>query len=144
KQTPEITNRKIIVSARNGAEANSLKRNLETQFNTFCQKISVPICTLTVEVNACADDLQKFREETKQEDRKLALEMVQNQQKQDQSKEKLAADKPFILGYPIKDEPVQMEEILEEEQRITVQGYIFAVEERKLRSGRSLLIIKAT
>src|SRR5699024_3966239 len=48
------------------------------------------------------------------------------------------------LGYPIKDEPVQMEEILEEEQRITVQGYIFAVEERKLRSGRSLLIIKAT
>src|SRR5699024_6494113 len=96
KQTPEITNRKIVVSARNEAEASSLRRNLEGQFNTFCQKISVPICTLAVEVKACADDLQKFREETKQEDRKLALEMVQNQQKQEQSKEKSQADKPFI------------------------------------------------
>src|SRR5699024_3251883 len=34
--------------------------------------------------------------------------------------------------------------IVEEERRVTVQGYVFAVDIRKLRSGRSLLIIKAT
>src|SRR5699024_10288300 len=44
----------------------------------------------------------------------------------------------------IQDEPVHMEEINEEEKRMTVQGYVFNVEVRKLRSGRSLLLIKAT
>src|SRR5690625_79385 len=42
------------------------------------------------------------------------------------------------------DEPIQMEEIQEEENRVTVQGYVFAVDIRKLRSGRSLLILKVT
>src|SRR5699024_1152712 len=54
------------------------------------------------------------------------------------------SNQPFMLGYKIQDDPVLMEEIQEEERRITVQGYIFDAEVRELRSGRSLLIIKAT
>src|SRR5699024_5589699 len=60
------------------------------------------------------------------------------------NKEETETEKPFTIGYGIQDEPVQMEEITEEERRITIQGYVFSAEVRELRSGRSLLIAKAT
>src|SRR5699024_2137627 len=50
----------------------------------------------------------------------------------------------FKIGYPIQEDPVELEEILEEERKITIQGYVFISEVRELRSERSLLILKAT
>ncbi|WP_368654850.1 PolC-type DNA polymerase III [Ornithinibacillus sp. 4-3] len=143
-QLPQITNQKITISARNGAEGSSLKRNLQESFHVFCTKNGIPTYTVDVEIKANEADVQEFRKQQAEEDRKLAFEMVQNQQNREEQKNKMEAEKPLAIGYPIKDDPIRMEEILEEEQRITVQGYIFAVEERKLRSGRTLLIVKAT
>src|SRR5699024_1794944 len=51
---------------------------------------------------------------------------------------------PVVLGYKISDEAIPLETIQEEEKRITVQGYVFNSEIRELRSGRNLLLVKAT
>src|SRR5699024_2276780 len=50
----------------------------------------------------------------------------------------------FKSGYPIQEDPGELEEILEEERKITIQGYVCISEERELHSVRSLLILKAT
>src|SRR5699024_8105249 len=58
--------------------------------------------------------------------------------------QKVTTNQPFIIGTSINDEPIKLENVLEEEKRITVQGYVFSKEIRKLRSGRQLLMLKIT
>src|SRR5699024_8613135 len=83
------------------------------------------------------------KEQRAKEDQQIVVQTVQEKEKRNGEKEK-RSDGPLLLGYRIPDEAVPMEEIQEEERRITVQGYVFASEIRELRSGRSLLILKAT
>ena len=55
-------------------------------------------------------------------------------------------DGPIALGRNIPaDEPVTpMINIIEEERRVTIQGYVFDKEVRELRSKRKILILKIT
>lgn len=142
-QTPKVNNNKIMLTARNEAEANALKKRLEEQFQNYCRKIGALSYALEIEVKTEEAAIQKFREQKALEDQQIVLKTVQEKEKRDQNKSN-HSNQPLMLGYKIKDEPIQMEEIQDEERRITVQGYVFAVDVRKLRSGRSLLIIKAT
>ncbi|RLL45348.1 PolC-type DNA polymerase III [Oceanobacillus piezotolerans] len=143
-QVPQVENNKIMLTARNGAEANALKKRLEEEFKQYCGKIGALSYHLEIEVKTNLEDIQKFRERKAQEDYSMVLKTVQEKEKRDQDKSKQDDNKPFMIGYKIQDEPMPMEQILEEERKVTVQGYVFSVEIRELRSGRSLLILKAT
>ncbi len=111
----------------------------------FVKKIGASNYLLDITVKTEEIDIQKFREKTALEDQQLVLKTVQEKEKRDQEKAKNdSKTKNLMLGYKINDEPFQMEEIQDEERRVTVQGYVFDVDIRKLRSGRSLLIVKAT
>ncbi|WP_337969768.1 PolC-type DNA polymerase III [Virgibacillus salexigens] len=142
-QTPRVENNNIMLTARNEAEATALKKRLEETFRQYCSKAGLSTYSLRIEVKTEEADFQKFKEQKALEDQQLVRKTVQEKEKRDQNKTQ-NDNKPVMLGYKIQDEPISMEEILEEERRITVQGYIFSAEIRKLRSGRSLLIIKAT
>ncbi|MEW9676678.1 PolC-type DNA polymerase III [Lentibacillus sp. L22] len=144
KQTPRVNNNNIMLTARNEAEANALKRRLEEGFRAYCKKIGAPAYTLAIDVKTEELDMQKFREQKALEDQQIIMKTVQEKEKREKNKGQAETNQPFAIGYPIKDEALSMEDILEEERRVTVQGYVFAVEVRKLRSGRSLLIAKAT
>ncbi|HLQ97940.1 MAG TPA: PolC-type DNA polymerase III [Candidatus Dormibacteraeota bacterium] len=142
-QTPRFENNNLLLIARNGAEASALKKRLEDNFKDYCSKIGANRYTLVIEVKTVEADIEKFRKDTILEDQQIALKTVQEQQKRDLSKVKDESQN-LMIGSNIPDEPIQMEEIQEEENRVTVQGYVFAADIRKLRSGRSLLILKAT
>jgi len=143
QQKPTIEHQNLHLIARNEAEANALKKRLESGFQQFCKKIGAPVFKLVVTVESMTDELAKFQEKKSLEDQEIARRTLQEQQRREQTKE-VDTSRPFRLGTQIAEEAVQMEVILEEERRITVQGYVFAVDVRKLRSGRSLLILKAT
>lgn len=142
-QIPQVNNNKIVLTARNEAEASALKKRLENDFRNYCSKIGVFAYMLEINVKTDVADIQKFRDQKAMEDQQLVLKTVQEKEKRDKEKEN-NENRPLAIGYKIKDEAITMDQILEEERRITVQGYIFASEVRELRSGRSLLIIKAT
>jgi len=142
-QVPKVDNNKIMLTARNEAEANALKKRLEGAFNTYCKKIGLPNYRIEIEIKTDLDDIEKFKKQKELEDAQTVKDMVQEKERRD-SEKPAASNQPLLLGNKIQDEPLQMEEILEEEKRITVQGYIFDAEIRELRSGRSLMIIKAT
>lgn len=142
-QTPRIENNNLLLTARNEAEGTALKKRLEDGFKEYCTKVGARSYSLVIDIQTVAADIEKFREAKALEDQQIALRTVQEQQKRDQTK-KHDQSQPLLLGNKIPDEPIFMEEIQDEEQRVTVQGYVFAADIRKLRSGRSLLILKAT
>ncbi|WP_068672367.1 PolC-type DNA polymerase III [Oceanobacillus sp. Castelsardo] len=143
-QTPKVTNNKIMLTARNDAEAHALKKRLDESFKSYCRKIGMAIYQIDIEVKTNLADIEKFKEQKALEDQQLVLKTVKEKEKRDKEKGNQEESLPLMIGYKIQDEPIQMESILEEERRVVVQGYIFSTEIRELRSGRSLLIIKAT
>ncbi|GAA0365355.1 DNA polymerase-3 subunit alpha (Gram-positive type) [Bacillus horti] len=54
------------------------------------------------------------------------------------------ASSDVLVGYRIKEEPVPIKQIQEEERRICMQGTIFNIDLRELRSGRTLLTFHIT
>ncbi|MFD1387901.1 PolC-type DNA polymerase III [Oceanobacillus oncorhynchi subsp. oncorhynchi] len=143
QQTPQIVENKIILTSRNEAESNILKKRLEPAFSQFCYQIGSRPYSIDLEVNADQSEMKAFQDNKAKEDQALVQKTVQEKEKRDKEKD-TPVSQPLAIGYKIQDEPAEMNQILEEERRITVQGYVFDSEIRELRSGRSLLIIKAT
>ena len=143
-QTPNLEGNKLLLTARNDMEAGILKKRLQEGFKDYCRRTGLPSFLIDVAIKDEPSSMEKFKEQKALEDQQLIMRTVQDREKREQGKLQADQDKPLSLGYKIPDEPVPMESILEEERRITVQGYIFDAEIRKLRSGRSLLIAKIT
>ncbi len=143
EQVPRIEDSKIIIAVRNEAESHVLEKRLTDPFKHFCEKIGRVHATLHMEVQNEEEAIQQFKEAQAIEDQKIAMKTVQEKEKRDQ-RPAHNSSKPLQFGSIIQDDPMMMEEIEDEEHRATVQGYIFSVDIRKLRSGRSLLLVKAT
>src|SRR5690625_7340982 len=90
------------------------------------------------------EEIENYKKKTIEEDRKIAQKTYSDKEKREVSAKQNGTNKRLEIGYKIPEEPSFMEEIMEEENKMTVQGYIFKVDVRTLRSKRSLLIIKAT
>lgn len=96
-----------------------------------------------------AEAQQAFMEQRRLEEEELGKKALADMQKRDkdrQSSSGPALNGPFQLGTPIKaDESImEIKQIQDEERRITIEGFVFDVEVRELRSGRSLLTVKIT
>lgn len=143
-QAPTVKNAELWFTARNEAEARALKKNLEKPFQIYCQQVGAPILTIHIDIKTEAEDIAKFREQKAREDKELVKKTVQEKEKRDQASKAHDDAKPLMLGYRIQNEAQMMEQIQEEERSMTVEGYVFSADIRELRSGRSLLIIKAT
>src|SRR5690625_4304513 len=144
EENPHIEDSTITINVYTEAEGASLKRKLDERFQRFCDAVGLKKYMLKFNVNTEIEALENFRKQTIEEDKIY----VQNAVKLQQEKIKQNGNKPISeklsIGSNIQDEPIEMREIIEEERRVTVQGYVFISEVRKLRSGRSLLILKAT
>lgn len=144
KQKPKIQDLTMTFNVKTDAEAVSIKRKVEEGFQRFCKHIGLKTYMLHFDVNTEKQELENFRKQTNEEDKQIVLHAVKQQKERQEQKDNVSKTIAFKIGYDIQDEAVNMEEITEEEKRITVQGYVFLSEVRKLRSGRSLLILKAT
>ncbi|WP_102028253.1 PolC-type DNA polymerase III [Salirhabdus sp. Marseille-P4669] len=144
QQTPKLAGQKLNIVTRNEAEASSIKKRLEQPLKDFCLQIGTNPFVIECDVKQSDEDMKRFVEQRKQEDQLFIQKAVKEKEERARKEAEEVQEGPFMLGYPIQDEPVRMEEILEEERRMTIQGYIFNVEIRELRSGRHLLMAKVT
>ncbi|MCA1066610.1 PolC-type DNA polymerase III (plasmid) [Rossellomorea sp. AcN35-11] len=139
-QAPKLDGRRLILSARNEAESELLKRNLTKDIISEYKKFGHPEYVIDIKVNQSQKAYEQFVEERQQEEQAKMMEVIKNQEKDEVSN----VVQPVTFGYQIKDEPISIETIQEEERRVTIQGYIFDSELRELRSGRTLLTFKVT
>ncbi|MBS4198992.1 PolC-type DNA polymerase III [Bacillus sp. FJAT-49732] len=150
EQSPKINGNKMIIGTRNHTEAETLKAKYGGLILDIYKSFGFPLLQFDTEVNdeQQSEDVQRIIEANRKEDEERARQAVVDMQRTDAEKEKNNGEfvGPLMIGLTIKnDEDIKkIEDIIDEERRIAVQGYIFDAEIRELRSGRSLLTFKMT
>ncbi|NRD78875.1 PolC-type DNA polymerase III [Bacillus sp. BRMEA1] len=151
EQLPEVSGSKLTISVRNEAEGLTLKRKYGTLLSDIYQSFGFPMLAIETEYKAEEnnEEYEKFLLAKQKEDQERALLAMVEMQKQEAEKDKAPNDAPsgpLTIGLTIKDDSElrSLSDIIDEERRVAVQGYIFDSEIRELRSGRSLLTFKIT
>ncbi|MCM3003737.1 PolC-type DNA polymerase III [Priestia koreensis] len=143
-QMPALQGVKLQVQARNDAEATSVRQKYGQLIADQYMQYGFPALQFLTEVKQSEEAYTKFLEQKKQEDEErafAALTEMKNKEKEEASE---LPSGPLTVGYTIKDDVVPIEQIVDEEKRIAIQGYIFHSETKELRSGRTLLTFKIT
>ena len=139
----EINDRTLIFHVKTEAEKASLQKRIVPLFAKYKERVGLSSYSLQFDVHTEQSEIDSFRQQTIEEDKQYVMQAVQEMNKRANKKEKQVQER-LKIGYNIQEEPVPLETIIEEERRITVQGYVFSAEVRKLRSERSLLLVKIT
>ncbi|KAA0547900.1 PolC-type DNA polymerase III [Bacillus sp. BGMRC 2118] len=143
EQRPTITGTKLTIKTRNDAEAISIKKKYGQAIPIQYEHMGFSPMQLDTIVEHSTEEFEKFVEQKEQEDRTRVLEAMIEMQKKDKEAPPEQSG-PLTIGYTIKEEPVTIHSIQEEERRVVVQGYVFDAETKELRSGRHLLTFKIT
>ncbi|WP_374721848.1 PolC-type DNA polymerase III [Peribacillus tepidiphilus] len=149
QQEPKVIGHKIIVKARNDAEAGQLKRKYSGLLSNIYQMYGFPPLTLDAEVSSSEEEYQQFLQEKEKEDQEKAFAALVEMNKKEEDKNQDDADipeGPLKIGYTIKDDADfrRLDQIMDEERRVAIEGYVFEAETKELRSGRTLLTFKIT
>lgn len=91
-------------------------------------------------------EIEAFDQKRNAAHEKMQVSLSEISQKKERQKEGNSSTDTVQLGGKISDqaEIIQMDEILDEERKVIVEGYIFDVDVRTLRSERQILIFKMT
>ncbi|PZD93360.1 PolC-type DNA polymerase III [Paenibacillus sambharensis] len=89
------------------------------------------------------EEYEKFTQKRVQEEREVVQQIMASVQSEppDDSGE---APERLVVGYDIREEPVPIIRIQEEEKKITVQGAVFGLESKELRNGSTLFTFNVT
>lgn len=151
EQNPTIQGTKIILSVRNETEGLAIKRKYASIITDIYQSFGFPLLTIDTEVveNSTSDEYEKFMKAKEKEDQERGLMAMIEMQKKEAEKAQgdgAAQDGPLTIGLTIKDDADfrKLEEIVDEERRVAIEGFVFFAETKELRSGRTLLTFKIT
>ena len=145
--------KKIVLPVDSNGAINYLKQQYLPLVETLFVSYGFPKFRIEPEIDEeQAERVLKLFEERKQEQaeafmKQAAESLIVHEQKKKERKEQLPVlDGPIQLGRNIPaDEPtIPMINIVEEERRVTLEGYVFDKEVRELRSKRKILTLKIT
>jgi DNA polymerase-3 subunit alpha (Gram-positive type) len=151
EQTPKIQGTKLLLNVRNETEGLALKRKYASVIAGIYQDFGFPLLTIDTEISegAASEEYEQFVKAKEKEDQERGLLAMVEMQKMEAEKAQgdgAAYDGPITIGMTIKDDADfrRLEEIVDEERRVAVEGYVFFAETKELRSGRTLLTFKIT
>ncbi|MDF2659905.1 MAG: polymerase PolC [Paenibacillus sp.] len=87
---------------------------------------------------------EKFAQRVVEEERTVIQEIMTSVDTEPELPEVPEGDLKLMIGYEIKDPPVPLKDVLEEEKKVTVQGLIFGLDKKELRNGNTLFEFKLT
>ncbi|MDR0270042.1 PolC-type DNA polymerase III [Paenibacillus sp.] len=90
------------------------------------------------------DAYEEFEQKKLQEEREVIQKMIISMEAETRSVEEDGEEVRLQVGYDIKDQPVPMQEIQDEEKKITIQGAIFGLDSKELRNGSTLFMFNLT
>ncbi|PKR78658.1 PolC-type DNA polymerase III [Halalkalibacillus sediminis] len=145
EQEPEINGNQIILCARNETESQMIQRKITPLLQEFCNQKGLKNYTIHINVAKDENEISQFQQRKVEEERNYIQQAIKDkEERMKNSGEDEKPKGPLVLGQSIQDEPIGIQNILDEEKRMTIQGYVFDVDIRNLRSGRDLLIISIT
>ncbi len=144
EKKPAVEGNKITVTVSNDAQAMLFQRKLAPSISSVFSQYGFPTLVFNTKVEQNEEDYQRFVEQREQEDKTKVMAALMEKEKAEKKLDNAVRDEKLKIGYGIKDDPVQIQSIVDEERKITLQGYVFDAETRELRSGRTLLTFKIT
>jgi DNA polymerase III subunit alpha, Gram-positive type len=148
EQYPTVKGNKLIIETRNDTESRTLKQKYGEMITNSYLSVGFPMFVLDTVIgqNQSNEEFEKFVEEKKKEDEERAMLAVMEMQKKSNKTDSEADNGPLMIGMNIKDDDTyrRIEEIVDEERRVFVEGFVFFAETKELRSGRTLLTFKIT
>ncbi|WP_336822505.1 PolC-type DNA polymerase III [Sporosarcina sp. USHLN248] len=152
-QKPLVTGpEKVTLSCSNDFEQQTLKNKYAKLLSEVYQSFGFPQIAFDFSIAENNNDQEEaerlaFLAQRQAEEEEFAKQALANLQQRETKKENgELGDRRFVLGIPIKSDEqiIDIQSIQDEERRVTIEGYVFDVEVRELRSGRSLLTAKVT
>jgi DNA polymerase-3 subunit alpha (Gram-positive type) len=143
-QTLQLKGEQLVLEVANETEELALKRKLPTYLADIIPQFGLAALELKYEARNIEEEMDNFIKQRDEESRTKALQALDELNKKTENAKAPEDVGPLKIGYDIPDEPVQIKLIQEEERRITIQGNVFDVEIRELRSGRTLALFKVT
>lgn len=152
EQSPKVLGNKLTILVGNDTEALTIKRKYTTILSDAYSAFGFPPLVFETEVQTegVTKQYEQFLEAKKKEDLERGFQALIEMEKQEAEKDAASSigeiSGPLTIGLTIKDDSEyrKLIDIVDEERRVVVEGYIFAVETRELRSGRTLLTFKIT
>ncbi|WP_083378644.1 PolC-type DNA polymerase III [Enterococcus timonensis] len=150
--TPMLENSKVKLAIDNSGMLAYIKEQYLPLIEQHYQDFGFPKFTIQPFVDeeeaqrmlALFEEQKQEKEEQLQKDAQVVFEM--HQQKSAAKKEISPLKGPIQLGkeIPASEIVTSMKDIVEEEKRVTIEGVIFAIEVKELRSKRKLMTLKMT
>ncbi|MBS4189268.1 PolC-type DNA polymerase III [Bacillus sp. FJAT-49705] len=151
EQIPAVQGNKLIINVRNDTEGLSIKRKYAGIISSIFETFGFPALVIDTEISteASSEEYQRFLEAKQREDQERGLQALIDMQKKEAesaSGDAAPAHGPLLIGLTIKDDADyrKLIDIVDEERRVAIEGYVFAAETKELRSGRTLLTFKIT
>ncbi|WP_243386898.1 PolC-type DNA polymerase III [Bacillus kexueae] len=147
-QTPSVNGLKLLVQTRNDTESQAIKKKYGEYIRRSYETFGFPSFQIDTKITISDEEIRQFQEQKKREDQEKvaqAITEMENREKESNQENDVPSG-PLTIGYPIKDEEEirTLNSIMEEERRVVIQGYVFDVETRELKSGRTLCTFKMT
>ncbi|TPR17439.1 PolC-type DNA polymerase III [Apilactobacillus timberlakei] len=148
----KLKNQRVEYVAENEIVKNFLVSKALAPIEETYQKLGFPKFNIHVYVDESAsqEKIKDFQLQKEKRDAQLAQKAVkaikESTAKRQKSSNKAVPKGKVMIGRPIKDdvEITKMSDIVQEERLVIINGHIFDKEIRSLRSGRQLMILKAT
>jgi DNA polymerase-3 subunit alpha (Gram-positive type) len=120
------------------------QKRLDRVIASIIREVSGTEIRVTLESRSLEEEQNRFREQQQAEERKLKEQALVERESASAPKSAPSTDGDLVIGYAIREEPVPIRRITEEERRVVLKGEVFKSEIRELRSGRTLLTFNLT
>ena len=152
-QFPKMQEKKIVLPVTNGAVISILQQQYLPVIEANYQRFGFDRFRIQpiLDHKQAEADLQELAQRQQKQQEAFMQQAAENiasheQRKKEKKQAPAALEGPIMLGrnIPADELVTPMGNILEEERRVTIQGYVFDKEVRELRSKRKILILKIT
>ena len=152
KYPPTVQGNQLKLSVQSAMESQMIQQKYASLIQDAYRYCAFPTVQIDIqEVETTVDDQEAERlalfEKNRLEEEAYAKQIAENRMKAIKEREENGgAEGPFQLGIAVpKDAPtVSLDLIDQEESSLVIQGYVFDVEIRELRSKRSIMTMKIT
>jgi DNA polymerase III subunit alpha, Gram-positive type len=94
--------------------------------------------------DSSSEEYEQFSRQIQEEGKTVAIEMMSAIDSEEQLAPVPDGTEKLMVGYEIKDAPVPIQTIQEEEKKVTIQGMIFGLEQKELKTGSTLFTFNIT
>jgi DNA polymerase-3 subunit alpha (Gram-positive type) len=140
----DVSDKTITVTVRDhAAHELARKKNIDEMIQRFFRQYFCRDYQIFIDVNKnIAEEYEKFAQRIEEEERFVTQSLLTAIVQEDE--QLLKGETRLTFGYDIKDNPVPIQDVKDEEKKVTIQGTVFALEVKELRNGSTLFQFNLT